>query len=416
MQQYDIPQPPRPPRPKTPSQTQSRPVFTVILLLCGFISGAVGGGITGYVASSANRPTAEAQNTETTRTVVEESETTTVVEDTKSSVVSIIISKELQKQRASNPFAGNPFFDDFFGQQQQQQEDDGTGETETVEICSGTGFVISEDGMILTNRHVICEENAEYTVVFDDGTTYDAKVLARDQLTDLAILKIEATGLKPLELADSDEVEQGQTVIAIGNTLGQYSNTVTKGIVSGLSRDIGGNYTGLIQTDAAINEGNSGGPLLNLSGEVIGINTAVDRSGEGIGFAIPVNEAKVAIDSVKEYGRIVRPALGIRYIPIDAALAEANNLPYTYGAYIRSDLQKQFGVISGSAADKAGLQEGDIILEIDGVKIDEENTLPEIIKQYVIGDVITVKVYHDGEEGDVTITLEELPQAENTNQ
>jgi S1-C subfamily serine protease len=418
------PIPPTPPHhpytPSQPSHQQPKALGMLLVLLFGFVSGAVGGGITGYVAASMQQqpqPEQQAQNTTTTHTVVEESETTEVVEKAKPSVVSIVISKELQKQQQSgNQFSGNPFFDQFFGQQAQPESEteDSEGATETVEICSGTGFVISEDGLILTNRHVICEENADYTVIFDDGTTHDAKVLARDQLTDLAILKIEATGLTPIPLADSSTVVQGQTVIAIGNTLGEYSNTVTKGIVSGLSRDIGGNYTGLIQTDAAINEGNSGGPLLNISGEVIGINTAVDRSGEGIGFAIPINEAKVAIDSVKEFGHIVRPALGVRYVPIDAAVAEANSLPYEYGAYIRSDLQNQFGVIPGSAADKAGLEEGDIILEIDGAKIDADNTLPEIIKSHVIGDVITVRVYHDGEEKDVQITLEELPQTEKT--
>lgn len=405
---------------QNPQPQQSKSFVMLVVLLLGFISGAVGGGITGYVASASQQRASQSATTQTTgdasRTVVEESDTAKVVQDTKPSVVSIVISKEEDiQQQSANPFSGNPFFDGMFGQQQTPPaEDTNTGDTQTVEVCSGSGFVISADGLILTNRHVICADDAVYTVKFDDGTSYDATVLARDQLTDLAILKIDAQNLTPLTLGDSDSVVQGQTAIAIGNTLGEYSNTVTKGIISGLSRDIGGNYTGLIQTDAAINEGNSGGPLLNLEGEVIGINTAIDRSGEGIGFAIPVNEAKVAIDSTKEFGHIVRPALGVRYIPVDAQVAKINSLPFEYGAYIPVDTQNHDGIVAGGAAEKAGLKEGDIILEVDGIKVDEDHPLAKTIKSHVVGDVVVLHIYTDGAEKDVSVTLTELPAETST--
>jgi len=389
---------------------QSKFVFFFVLFL-GFVSGAAGGGIAGYIAAGSRhveetiiRPI----SSEPTRTVIEESGTSTVVQNTKSSVVSIVISKKEAVQPQVS--AGNSFFDYFFGRQSQPDANVNTGEETTVNVCSGTGFVISEDGLILTNRHVICEEDAIYTVNFDDGKSYDATVVARDQLTDLAILRIDAKGLKPLVLGDSDSAQQGQTVIAIGNTLGEYANTVTKGIVSGLSRDIGGNYTGLIQTDAAISQGNSGGPLLNLEGEVIGINTAVDRSGEGIGFAIPINEAKVAIESTKQFGRIVRPALGIRYIAVDSDYAKSHSLPFEYGAYIPPADSTGAGVIKGGSADVAGLKEGDIILQVDGVTLDKNQSLPKIIKGHAVGDTIILRVYSDGAEKDVEVKLAELPE------
>jgi serine protease Do len=395
-------------------RSQSKGMMMLLVLFFGFVSGAIGGGITGYVAAGTHTTTQT--TSESSRTVVEESNTATVVRNTKHSVVSIVISKKQAAQPEQvNPFAGNPFFDDPFGQQQTPDTNTGVEADTTVQVCSGTGFVITADGMILTNRHVICEDNAIYTVEFDDGTTYDATVLARDPLTDLAILKIEAENLTPLTLGDSSSATEGQTVIAIGNTLGEYANTVTKGIVSGLSRDIGGNYTGLIQTDAAINEGNSGGPLLNLEGEVIGINTAIDRSGEGIGFAIPINDAKAAIASTEQYGRIIRAALGVRYIPVDAAVAKTYTLPYEYGAYIEPQEQGGAdGVIDGSAADKAGITEGDIILQVDGVQVDADHPLAGMIKSRVVGDTVTLRVYHDGAEKDVDVTLEELPESATT--
>lgn len=325
-----------------------------------------------------------------------------VVESVNPAVVNIVIKKSVSTQTPLSPF------DSFFFSTPETDDSADEKEVEKVQVGAGSGFVVSSDGMIVTNRHVASDETATYTVVFADGKEFEAKVVARDTLTDLAILKIDAKDLTPITLGDSDVLKLGQSVIAIGNTLGTYQNTVTRGIVSGLSRSLGGEYTGLIQTDAAINEGNSGGPLLNAVGEVIGVNTAVDRSGEGIGFAIPINEVKFVIESVEKNGKIVRPGLGVRYVSITKAIAQANDLAYDYGAYIRGS-ENAFGVVPGSSADKAGIQEGDIILEVDGQKVTADVSLPSLIRKKKIGDTVKLKVFQDGEEKELTVTLAEIP-------
>lgn len=343
-----------------------------------------------------------AQSISQTLAVQEESATIDVVKQVTPAVVSIVISKEISQKKY--PYGPTPY-DEF------QSDDSST--TEKVEVGGGTGFIISSDGLILTNRHVVSDVDAEYTVVLDDGTEYSATVLGRDTFNDIAVVKIEATGLPTLELGDSDSLQQGQTVIAVGNVLALYQNTVTKGVVSGLSRTLGdGVLSDLIQTDAAINEGNSGGPMVNLYGQVVGINTAVDRSGEGIGFAIPINEAQVVVESVKEFGHIVRPYLGVRYVMIDEELQEQNGLPYSYGALVQADPTKpnQLAVISGSPADIAGLEANDIILEINGTKVEGAIGLPKALEQFKVGDTVTLKVYHDGQEVEKTATLVERPQ------
>lgn len=343
-----------------------------------------------------------AQTISQTLAVQEESATVGVVKQVTPAVVSIVVSKEISQRQF---LYGPTPYDEF-------QAEDGNS-SEKVEVGGGTGFVVTSDGLILTNRHVVSDEDAEYTVVMDDGTEYAATILGRDTFNDIAVVKIEATDLPILELGDSDSLQQGQTVIAVGNVLALYQNTVTKGVVSGLSRTLGGGVlTDLIQTDAAINEGNSGGPMINLYGQVVGINTAVDRAGEGIGFAIPINEAKVIVDSVKQYGRIVRPYLGVRYLMIDEDLQAANSLPYSYGALVQSDASKpnQLAVIPGSPADKAGLEANDIILEINGVKVEGALGLPKALERFKVGDMVTLKVYHDGQEVEKTTTLVERPQ------
>lgn len=385
--------------------------FFLFSVLFSFLAGMLGGSLADTIEGKMglnplNNPGGTASETAPTTTVVEESDTISVVEKTKPSVVSIVISKKLEQQSTQNPF-GDPFFDQFFGQPEQEPEtQDGT-----VEVGEGSGFVVSADGMIVTNRHVVEDADASYTVVFDDGKKFDATVLDRDNLTDVAVLKIDAQDLTALPLGDSSALKEGQAVITIGNTLGEYTNTVTKGVVSGLARDLGGEYTGLIQTDAAISQGNSGGPLLNLTGEVVGINTAVDRAGDNLGFAIPINEVKFVVDSVQANGKIVRPALGIRYVPINAEIAEANKLLYDYGAYVRGS-ESEPAVIPGSAADLSGIQEGDIILEIDGKKITVDSALPTLLRTYNIGDTVTLKVIRKGKEKEMKVTLAELPNTE----
>ena len=279
--------------------------------------------------------------------------------------------------------------------------------------------MVSSDGLILTNKHVVDDTEAEYTVLMNDGKRYTATVLARDPVLDLAVVKIDMKNLTPLSLGDSDSVKIGETVIAIGNALGEFRNTVTKGVVSGIGRTVTASGTadgsevieGAIQTDAAINPGNSGGPLLNLQGEVIGVNTAMSQAGQLIGFALPINEAKRVIDSVERYGKIIRPYVGVRYVMINEEIAKANQLPVQEGALItRGEQRTDLAIMPGSPADKAGLAENDIILELDGQKVDKDNSLARLIARHSPGDTVTLKILHKGEEKEVKVKLEQFKE------
>ena len=281
----------------------------------------------------------------------------------------------------------------------------------------GTGFIITNDGLILTNKHVVSDTSASYTVVLASGKTYDAKIQSLDPMRDMAVIKIDATDLPVVELGDSDSLKVGQWVVAVGNALGQFENSVTAGIISARNRTVEASdsagstsetLNGMLQTDAAINSGNSGGPLVNLKGQVVGINTAVASNAQSIGFAIPINDAKTAIDSIKTTGRIIRPYLGVRYVQINQDLAKKNSLSVDYGALVKSGSSVgQPAVVSGSPADKAGIVENDIILEINGEKITEDNSLLTLVQQYKVGDKITLKVLSSGKEKEVSVTLEE---------
>lgn len=275
--------------------------------------------------------------------------------------------------------------------------------------------------MVITNKHVVLDEEAEYTIFTTDGNSYSAKVLARDPFQDLAVLQIEQDkNSNPLKtfpivvLGDSDGLQIGQTVVAIGNVLGEFRNSISVGVVSGLGRTItaeGGGFVetieDVIQTDAAINSGNSGGPLLNLAGEVIGINTAMIQEAQSIGFAIPINKVKKDIEQVKKSGKIVYPYLGIRYVVITDQIQEDNNLPVNYGAWIIKGSQGESAVELDSAADKAGLKENDIILEFNSEKITTDNTLADIIQKYNPGDRITLKILRDDKEKLISVILGE---------
>jgi serine protease Do len=355
----------------------------------------------------------------------EEELTIQAVKKISPAVVSIVISKQLAQIR--NLTGPNVFpFDDFFDfdfpflkiqPSQPQPKNERPPKIEKQKVGGGTGFIISSDGLILTNKHVIADPEAEYTVITSDNKQYQAKILALDPFVDIGVLKIEAKDLPVATLGDSDKIQIGQTVIAIGNTLSEYRNTVTKGVISGINRRViaGGGSIGsevieeAIQTDAAINPGNSGGPLVDLSGRVVGINTAISREGQLVGFAIPINVAKPIIESVKKYGRIIRPWLGVRYILINREIAEENSLPVDYGALIvRGEKKTELAVIPGSPADKAGLEENDIILEVDGIKVDEDNPLAQLIQKHKPGDKIKLKVLHKGKEKIMEVELGEL--------
>ncbi len=341
----------------------------------------------------------------------EESEVIDVVEKTSPGVVNIVITKDVPKFRNN----GFNFFFDPFG----YYEDESSQETEKQKVGGGSGFFVSKDGMIVTNKHVVSDTEAEYTVITSDEKEYSAQVLARHPSLDIAIIKVEGDNFPVLNLGDSEALKVGQSVIAIGNSLGEFSNSVSLGIVSGLKRDVtaGSGYgdseklSNIIQTDAAINPGNSGGPLLDIRGNVIGINVAVAQGAENIGFALSVNDIKKTIEQVKTSGKISIPFIGIRYIMLDEEIQKENNLPYNYGALIsRGEKITDFAVIPGSPADKAGLLENDIVLEINGKKVDIDNQINKIISFLSVDEEITLKIWRKGEEKEVKLKLEEKKQ------
>jgi serine protease Do len=320
--------------------------------------------------------------------ISEEEERIMVVEKTLPSVVSVVASKKVALYSSWFDWPG------LYNQPEEERE-----------ISSGTGFLVTKEGMILTNKHVVEDEEANYTVITNEGEKYSAEVLARDPFQDLALIKIEGEGFQPVTLGDSSELKLGESVISIGNALGEFQNTVSTGIISGLSRNInasgGGKVEALnnvIQTDAAINVGNSGGPLLNLRGEVIGINVAMAQSAENIAFSIPINQAKKAIQQVEAEGKIIYPYLGIRYLAVNQAIQEKYELEMDSGALlVRGDSVLEPAVDPNSAADQMGLKEGDIILEIDGQRIDNDHLLGDLISDYQPGDKVVLKVWRDGQ-------------------
>ncbi len=283
------------------------------------------------------------------------------------------------------------------------------GESETIEQNIGSGFIVSEDGIVITNKHVVLETEAEYSVLTNDQEQYKVTNIYRDPLNDLAILKIDASGLTPLPLGDSSKLKLGQLAIAIGTPLGEFQNTITTGVVSGLGRGItaGSPYEGfverldsVIQTDAAISPGNSGGPLLNSAAQVIGVNTAVSSQGQNIGFAIPVNVVKELLDTFESQGgSFERPYIGVRYSMVDQETAEQNDI--VEGAYVDS-------VVPDSPADIAGIEADDIITSIDGTEIDgsRDDSLARAILRKRVGDTVTLTVWRDGDTREVTLTLE----------
>ncbi len=282
---------------------------------------------------------------------------------------------------------------------------------------AGTGVIVSADGYVLTNKHVIPQGATNVSVVQSDGTVHDdVSVIGRDPLNDIAFLKINgASNLPVVTIGDSSQMEIGQKVIAIGNALGEFPNTVTAGIISGVSRPItagSGNEVeqleNLFQTDTAINPGNSGGPLLNLSGEVIGINTAIAEEAEGIGFAIPIDTVKGVLKTVLQNGQVKRAYLGVRYMTINAEVANQYDLSVKKGALLRSS-DDQNAVVAGSPAAKAGLKENDVITKVNNDQVDAL-TLAGLLAQYVPGDTVTLTVLRDGKSQEIRVTLAELDQ------
>lgn len=324
-----------------------------------------------------------------TRTVVlkEESAVISAVEKSSPSVIAIGV-----RQRIVNPL--NPF-----------------SGSRTQENTIGTGFVVDQGkGIIVTNRHVVSDSTERYSVVTKDGKNLEVERIYRDPNLDLAIIQVRGDSIPAsLELGDSGNLKVGQTVIAIGNALGRFDNTVTTGVVSGVGRAVTASdpYSGglqrlddLIQTDAAINPGNSGGPLLNSSGQVIGVNVVTTEGAQNIGFSIPINSVKSLVSEFAKTGTISRPYLGIQYRLITRDLALLNEVPQ--GAFVQE-------VVRDSPAEKAGVEASDIITKIDGQAVNTENFIPELIRRKKVGDRLNLEIWRDGQTQNITATLGKSP-------
>lgn len=325
--------------------------------------------------------------------VSEESVVIDVAEKAGPSVVTVTIETPQRRVLEFNPFGGFSF------RNKGGQEQD-----------IGTGFVVSADGLIITNKHVVSETDSTYKVVTRDNKEYEVKEINRDPSNDIAVLKIDAQGLVPLNLGGSENLKVGQFVIAIGTALGEFRHTVTTGVISGLGRGItaGSAFEGfveqidnVIQTDAAINPGNSGGPLLNSSGEVIGINVAIAQGAQNVGFAIPINIVKDALGQFNVNGKFpTKPYLGVEYQMVPKQSAILNNVPE--GAYL-------VNILEGSPAEDGGLQVDDIVTKFDGEALGEEFVLGDAIQKKKSGDKVTLEVYRNGENITLEIVLSDAP-------
>lgn len=300
------------------------------------------------------------------------------------------------------------------------------GQRATEQVGAGTGIIISDNGTVITNRHVVPAGTTDVAIVLSDGTRLDdVEVIGRtskqDSL-DVAFLKIKDTKgktLSPARLGDSGKMQVGDPVVAIGNALGQFENTVTSGIISGHGRSVQAvsedgseaeNLENLFQTDAAINQGNSGGPLMNLDGEVIGINTAVASGSENIGFAIPINDVKGMVEGAITEGKLERPYLGVVYISITADLAKEYNLKSEQGAYIPAASEiNQDPLVNGGPAEKAGLKERDIIIKIDDKVIDRKHSITSLLGKRSVDDTVKLTVIRDGREQTIDVKLGVAP-------
>jgi serine protease Do len=415
----------------------------LVMVVSGLLSGFIGAALYDATTKESEVPARIVEET----VYVEKSNAIDAIESAAPSVISIIAFKDKQfiQQQPFNFFQGDPFFEQFFGPMQlpeQTPRQEQSDETIRRQVSGGSGFVVSVDGLAVTNKHVVNDENADYKALLPDGTEFDVEVISRDPLNDLAIIQLHEVndsdenkkrktgenrefGSKPrdlpvIALGDSDVLTVGQQVFAIGNARGEYENSVTAGIVSATGRNIEatdgrGSFkealSNLIQTDAAINLGNSGGPLINIAGQVIGVNTAIDTSASGIGFAITINEVKAVLKSVQEFGRIVRPILGVRFLVI-ADAEHGKRLGFDnifYGALIVGDRENgEIPILKDSPAEKAGLKLDDIILEVDGKKITTDNPLQTIVRSYAPGDSLVLKVRRGDEEFEVTVELDEF--------
>ena len=382
-------------------------LIVILLVLFGIISAAQKyiPSFNQFLAANTNL---QPQATENVKVVKEESTTIDIVKNEGPAVVTVAEQVPQENSDENNsPFDFGPF--SFFD----NPSPDNPAPSEPQNI--GSGFIISKDGLIVTNKHVVSDTQGKYQIITDGDKKYDVQKIYRDPLNDVALIKIDpsqnsGSTLKTVTLGDSTKLQVGQYVAAIGTALGEFRNSVTTGIISGLGRGItaGSPYEGsverldnVIQTDAAINPGNSGGPLLNSGGQVIGVNTAVSQSGQNIGFAIPINVIKDSLNNFNKTGKFDRPYIGVSYKMISKDVAILNDVPE--GAYVQQ-------VIQDSPADKAGIQEGDILIKIDRQRINATMQLSSIIAKKKIGDTIVITLFRNDKTMDVKATLESAPQ------
>jgi S1-C subfamily serine protease len=392
-------------RPKTPALLKTRMGALLAAVLILFSAG-FGGGWLGAQAYNHNSHSLSSSSTAAKQQII--SDEGNLISSIAKTVGQSVVSVDVQTQVPTQ---------DFFGLNQTQ--------TQSQE-AAGTGFIISSDGIIVTNRHVVPSGTTSVSVTLADGTTFDnVQVIGRTSNSssqDVAFLKIsdlKGKTIVPATLGDSSKMQVGDRVIAIGNALGQFQNTVTSGIISGFGRDVtAGDQSGaqsnesltdLFQTDAAINEGNSGGPLVNINGEVIGINTAIASNAQNIGFAQPINDIKGLVSSVLGGGKLQQPYLGVRYVSLTNDIAKEFNISVKRGAYITSG-SGQEAVVPGSPAEKAGLEDKDVITKVNNITVDDKTSLTAALSRFKVGDKVTLTIVHDGKNTTKQVTLEAAPQ------
>ncbi len=382
-------------------EKKDRKINSLALLVVG--ASLFAGYLGGYYGGKNQNGQSNANQAATQQVINSESDLiTNIAKDVGESVVSVNVTEQVTGQS-------------FFG-----------GPTSGTQESAGTGVIVDEKGIIITNRHVVPKGATSVTVVLSDGTELtDVEVIGRtndSDTLDVAFLKVKDTKdhkLKAAKIGDSSKMRVGDKVVAIGNALGQFQNTVTTGIISGYGRNIqAGDETSseslqnLFQTDTAINQGNSGGPLVNIQGEIIGINTAIaGGTAQNIGFAIPINDVQGLIKGVIKEGKLLRPYLGVRYVTLNDDYAYQFNLRTKRGAYISPSNRGQDSILNGSPAEKAGLKEKDIITKANDQSIDEKNSLISVLGRFSVGDKVTLTIIRDGQEQKVEVTLEAAPQS-----
>lgn len=336
---------------------------------------------------------------------------TSTIKQTMPSVVSILLSEHLANITKQYHPASYPFFPAHQRQLQHALENE-----QHTYAGGGSGFVVDAKGIIATNKHVISDPKLDYVVVTTDGRHLPATVISIDPLNDVALLKVQADDLIPVTFGDATKLEIGTYVLAIGNALGIFKNTVSLGIVSGLARSVSAQsegkgptheLRGLIQTDAAINPGNSGGPLVTLDGCVVGINAALINGAQNISLAIPVSTVMRDLQDLTKFGHIRRPYLGLRYVIVGPGFAEQLGSPVTSGAFVTGETPEDHGVVAGSPAEKCGLTDGDLITTCDGRLLNDEYTFQDVLESAQVGQTLELSVWREGKSRLVFVTLDE---------